>query len=192
MNKEFPIFTLCLLAISGSSDEAAADEQLYSQYEPTPVFPVGRANPEAPAEIGQFDFLVGSFSCESELFVPSRSEFVALATRWTAQYVLNGWAIQDKTWNSALSATSIRIFNAKSGQWEVTFFMQPYGQTGVWRGGRVRDEMVLTKAMEDGDGAFTSRLTFSDISDSGFNWISEYVRDGKVFHTTWKIDCKRD
>jgi len=186
------LILLGLLLIGGAREGAVAEEQMYSQYEPTPVFPFGRANPDAPAEIRQFDFLIGSFECDSELFMSSRGEFVPLKTRWTADYVLNGWAIQDKTWNSVLSATSIRIFNTKTGQWEVTFFMQPYLQSGVWHGGRVKDDMVLSKEMEDDDGVFTSRLTFSDISDSGYKWVSEYVRDGKVFHTTWKIACERD
>lgn len=156
----------------------------------------GKYNPNAPDELRDFEELIGTCECKSIQRNPKGEWRDTIRLTWQFKYILNGFAIQDETWKEDSTYTSsIRQYNADSSRWLVTFFSSlsaPRTQP-TWIGNRKGNKIVLrmpSKAPNGTDGF--SRLTFSEISESGFNWIGEWtsVNETVVF-PFWKIWCKK-
>ena len=64
----------------------------------------------------------------------------------------------------------------------------------AWSGGKQSDSIVLyrkQKAPNGTEGFY--RITFSNISDNGFNWLGEWVNTSETFtFPTWKIICTKN
>ena len=109
---------------------------------------------------------------------------------------MNGHAVQDEVWReNGLYAGSIRQFQADSVQWVVTYFSYPGVSTkpGTWIGQKEGDKIVLKMPQKAPNGMEGfSRLSFYDMSDSGFRWLGEWVsQDGSFTYPFWKIKCKK-
>ena len=166
--------------LSGTeTDEGTNELPLFGAYEPSPAYPFGRMNPNAPPETEQFAFMIGAFDCIDQIRQQDGSwlEFPAM---WNAYYFLNGYGIQDKYWAPTFSTSNIRIFDAKKDKWMVTFFNMPGYQSSVWEGVKEGERIV----MRQGGQTTGSGLTFYNISDNGFDW-----RSGD--NPNWKSSCKR-
>lgn len=136
-------------------------------YAPSPAYPFGRANPEAPPELAQMAFMVGEFDCVDEVRQGdgSRLRFKAI---WNARYFLNGFGIQDEYWTPTFFTSNIRIFDVDAERWKITFFRMPGYQSGVWEGGKEGDSMVF----RSGGRTSGPGLTFYNIREGGFDWKS--------------------
>lgn len=162
------------------------------QYEANEAFPYGRLNPDAPPETKQFDFMVGTCDCQDSLQNPVDGQWYSFKTIWNAKYIMNGYAIQDVGWNPIFSPTSIRVFNTSKQLWEVTYFQMPNYQTGTWTGSKEGDNMVMKKTTKGPNGASgESRLTFYDITESGFKWKSEFFGEDGSYTSGWRIICTK-
>ena len=185
---------LLALALLWTANSAIAQDPapLFRDHEPPLADHFGSAHPDAPAALAEFHFLVGRFDCRDNYLRPDGSRGESHGT-WTARYVLNGQAIQDSYWNVGYAGTSIRWYDEAAGQWHVVFYGGPPFFRGEWTGGRQPNgDMQLTQERPQPDGPpIISRLTFSEIEDDGFHWISERVIDGEVTAVTWEIDCTR-
>ena len=191
------LIVLLLLAVSSHATlsllaaEQRANELLF---EPSEEFPFGRPNPDAPPELAQFAFMVGRNDCSEERLNSATGEWENSTRTWDAAYYLNGYAIRDSGRSGLANNGNIRLFDSESGQWVVTFFSMPNFGSGIWRGGMEGKNMVLRQPQKapgtDLDGV--SRLTFSGISSSSFDWDGEWVSaDGSVVFPFWKIRCTR-
>lgn len=151
-----------------------------TEYEPSPEFPYGRKHPDAPAELAQFDFMIGEFDCIDETRQPNGSmrRFKAI---WNAHFFLNGFGVQDEYWSPGFSTSNIRIFDPEEGVWVITFFKMPGYQSGVWKGGLEGDKLVF----RNGDRTSGPGLTFYDRTDDGFEWMSGGDSPG------WTSSCRR-
>ncbi|NNE99826.1 MAG: hypothetical protein HKN25_12465 [Pyrinomonadaceae bacterium] len=157
-----------------------------SSYEPTPAFPYGRLNPNAPPETNQFAFMIGEFDCIDSIINPQTGEWTRFPAIWTAKYFLNGYGVQDQYWSPHFSTSNIRIFDRKEKRWMVTFFRMPGYSSGVWSGIKEVNDLVMLR----GDEKQGSRLTFSGITKGGFSWVGESIRNGEAT-AFWKSSCKR-
>ncbi|MEM7050264.1 MAG: hypothetical protein AAF604_11430 [Acidobacteriota bacterium] len=173
--------------------EAKLNEPLFRDFEPTAEHPFGRPNPRAPEELAQFEFLIGEFDAQVRRRLPDGSWFEEMIL-WQASYILNGHAIQDRTWSDTAATTSIRFFDTNQGKWRVSYQAKPGNIFGfVWEGVKSDDQMVLTSTYPNGDGdAIFSRLTFHDITPTGFEWTSEETnqRTGETL-VDWTISARR-
>jgi len=177
-----------------SSVSAAEDRAEDLLYEPSSEHPFGRPNPEAPEQLVQFAFMIGKNDCSEERLNNATGDWDSSTRTWDAYYYMNGNAIRDTGRSGGATNGNIRIFDRGAQEWAVTFFSQPTYGTGVWRGGMEGDRMVLKLPQKapgtDLDGF--SRLTFSNISASGFNWDGEWVSaDGSVVFPFWRIRCTK-
>ncbi|MEP5612073.1 MAG: hypothetical protein ABJP45_07470, partial [Cyclobacteriaceae bacterium] len=63
----------------------------------------------------------------------------------------------------------------------------------AWGGGMQNGEIILYNdqpAPNGMEGFF--RITFSDISDKGFNWNGAWTsKDESIVYPTWKIFCRK-
>lgn len=171
---------------------------LFSQnnYEPSAEYPFGRANPEAPEQIKDFEPMIGLCDCKSVNRKPDGSWNDALNMTWEFKYILNGLAVQDQTIKEdGGHSGSIRQFIADSSRWYVHWYssQSPSTLLPVWEGNKKDDKIVLyreQKAPNGMDGYY--RLSFYDMSETGYKWVGEWVdKTEKIVYPTWKIECIR-
>jgi len=178
------------MACTASNDRLAT-----LPYEPSTDYPYGRPNPEAPAELSQFAFMIGANDCTEERLNNSTGEWDTGVRTWDAKYYMNGYAISDTGRSGKSNNGNIRIYDPATEQWVVTYFSMPVFGTGTWRGGLVNDELVLEQPQRAPGTELegVSRLTFSDISAQGFNWTGAWVSndDPSLIFPFWRISCSK-
>ena len=184
---------LCGL-LCGLLAACTAQRELTSPYEPSRIAPYGMPNPDAPVELAQFDFLIGANDCHDERRQGNTDNWVSTQRSWDAHYTMNGYAIFDSGRSQTSANGNVRVFDPATGQWHVTFFSMPVYGSGVWTGGMAGESMVLTQPQKapGTDLSGVSRLTFSNISSEGFDWIGEWVSsDGSYVFPFWRISCQK-
>lgn len=191
MKQAILFFVLSITALIAQAAEPRAGDQLY---DPSPEYPYGRPNPDAPPQLSQFHFMVGRNDCTDEVFNPNTEQWLEGQRTWDAHYYLNGYGIIDSGRSGSAHNGNIRIFDPLTQQWRVTYFSMPVYGSGEWTGGVVGEEIVLRQPQKapgtDIDGFST--LTFSNISAQGFDWRGEWISsDGSFVHTNWRISCKK-
>ncbi|MDA1372108.1 MAG: hypothetical protein O2971_15265 [Proteobacteria bacterium] len=190
--KPLLFFSLPVVLLSCQSADTRPGAMLY---EPSAEFPYGRPNPDAPPELAQFDFMVGENDCSEERLNNATGEWDPGQRTWDAYYYINGYAIRDTGRSGAATNGNLRLFDTAAGQWLVTFYSMPAYSTGTWAGGMEGGAMVLRQPQKapgtDLDGF--SRLTFSNITQQGFDWVGEWVSadDDSVVFPFWRISCQK-
>lgn len=164
-------------------------QALKTDYEPSAAYPYGRHNPEAPAELQQFAFLIGTCECTVERFNYPDGKSISYQAVWTNSWTMNGWAIKDRVFSAYDAPISIRIFDDQAKKWKMTYFIPKPYYSGEWVGQKVGERMVMEKEEPLAGRKAFSRLTFYEISDRGFKWMSENIFEDSLVFTDWKIDC---
>lgn len=166
-------------------------------YEATEKFPYGQPNPEAPEQIKDFEPMIGSCNCKSTTRKQDGSWNQSEDIIWKWTYIMNGTAVQDETLKpDGGHSGSIRQFIKDSSKWYVHWYSSKTPSTTfpVWEGNKKEDKITLyreQKAPNGTDGFF--RLTFYDMSKTGYKWIGEWVDKAEtIVYPTWKIECTRD
>lgn len=201
-NRLSPITNLLLivfLIILGSCAEKETynqssdmvSEPLFNKYDPNQEFPLGQLNPEAPAETGQFSFMVGEFVCDDSLLV--NGTWVYSKATWNSEYILNGYGIKDTYRNHNYAGTSIRVFNTTKQKWDVYFFGMPGIHSGLWEGAYEDGNMVMRQKRTGPNGEpMESRLTFYEITENSFEWKGESVNlETGSASPNWKISARK-
>lgn len=180
------LLTLCLSCIV----------QAQYTHEPSNEFPFGRPHPDSPLEILEYAPLIGECDCESTRRNQDGNWTAAEQMIWRFKYIMNGTAIQDETLKEHGGHTgSIRQFIPDSSKWYVHYYSNTTPSTVLraWEGGKRGDSIVLyskQKAPNGMDGSY--RITFSNISDEGFDWVGEWVDEKEqIVFPTWKINCRK-
>jgi hypothetical protein len=173
---------------------------VFSQYnyKSSDAFPFGQPNPEAPQQITDYEAMIGICNCTSTRINQDGTWTEPEAMTWTWKYILNGMAVQDETLKSDGSHSgSIRQYIADSSKWYVHWYSSktPTSTLPIWEGNKKDDGTIVLykeqKAPNGTEGFF--RLTFYDISNSGYKWVGEWVdKTESVVFPTWKIDCIRE
>ena len=171
---------------------------MYSQYEyePSEQHPFGLPNPAAPEQIKDFEPMIGLCDCKSITRKADGSWAEPMEMTWRFKYIMNGMAVQDETLKAdGAHSGSIRQFNMDSSKWYVHYYTTKGipNNLPTWEGGKKGGNIVLYKEQKDprgNDGFF--RLTFYDISKSGYKWIGEWVdTEETISFPTWKIECSK-
>lgn len=163
-------------------------------YEPDVQYPFGRPNPDAPAQLSQFHFIVGRNDCSEQRLDSATGEWVEGLRSWNGHYFMNGLAIRDGGRSGATTNSNVRIFDEATGEWVVSFFSLPGNSTGTWRGKMEGANIVLRRPQKapgtDFDGFST--LTFSNLSSEGFDWLGAWVsEDGSLEFPFWRVQCQK-
>ncbi|NJB72689.1 ketosteroid isomerase-like protein [Saonia flava] len=182
-------FLVSMLVYTGSSAQY--------NFEPSIEHPYGIPNPEAPQEVLDYTALIGECNCKSIARKADQTWAEPVDMIWRFKFIMNGMAVQDETLKAdGKHSGSIRQFIPDSTKWYVHYYSSgaPTTILPVWEGNKNKDgEIVLykeQKAPNGTDGFY--RLTFSNISSEGYNWIGEWVsKDKSIIYPTWKINCLR-
>jgi len=169
----------------------------YKKYEPSPTHPFGQANPNAPEGIRDYGPLIGECDCRSVSRGPDQTWGDTVSMVWRFKYIMNGQAVQDETIKADGSHSgSIRQYNADSSKWYVHYYSTGGAPSVLpaWEGQKTDEHTIRlyreNKAPNGTPGYY--RITFSEISQEGFNWIGEWVDTGEtVQFPLWKIFCTK-
>ena len=164
-------------------------------YSASDTRPFGALNPAAPPEVADFAPMIGICDCRSVQRNQDGTWQDTTDLVWKFKYILNGTAIQDETWREGTWATSIRQYHADSSRWVVSYNAYPGVSLapGAWTGGKEGDDIVLRQPFTAPNGMEgRSTLRFYDITDTGFNWKGEWIKnDGTVTYPFWHIWCRK-
>ncbi len=179
-----PALALCLMLTTteaAAQQDATAPAAIVGDYEPSPAYPFGRLNPDAPPETAQFAFMLGAHDCTDRIFNQQNGTWKEVTKIWNGRSFLNGHAIRDDTWRSdGVYTSNIRKYDVQAGQWIVTFFSNGNAAPSVWEGGIEDGVMVVRRDGEGPQGPFTARLSFPEVSETGFEWKMDILAGGQV------------
>lgn len=168
-----------------------------TSFEANDAHPFGRANPDAPEQVKEFEKLIGLCDCLSESRNQDKSWNEPVKMTWKFKYIMNGMGVQDETFKDDKSYSgSIRQFDPETEKWYVHYYSHPKisKQLSVWVGEKTENgDIVLYRdsTAPNGTEGFY-RLTFYEISDSGFKWVGEWTdKSESIVYPTWKIACKK-
>ena len=182
--------TICGFKVSGQDNATYA-------YEPSPDHPFGLPHPDMPEQHKDFAPLIGECLCKSLSRINQQTWGDTVMMTWRWKYIMNGMAVQDETLKEdGLHAGSIRQYIADSARWYVHYYSSngPTATLPAWEGNKTENGDIILyrdqQAPNGMDGKY--KITFSDISESGFNWLGEWVTPDESFsYPTWKIYCKK-
>jgi hypothetical protein len=181
---------LCFSLLNGSILMAQTENG------PTSKHPFGKPNPNAPKEISDYQPLIGLCDCSSYRKGKDNNWLPPIAMTWEFKYIMNGMAVQDETLKAdSIHTGSIRQYNADSSTWYVHYYTTAVASPSLktWKGGTVNNDIVLYSDQPSPNGLEGFyKITFSDISNDGFNWLGAWVnKDESIVFPTWKIECKK-
>jgi len=184
--KYFFLFLLLTGAVLAQDNSYGSSEE----------YPYGRINPDAPQQLADFAEMIGSCDCLSQNRNPDGSWQDTVKMAWTFEYIMNGLAVQDKTYKeNGTYAGSIRLFNADSSRWYVHYYSSAFAASNLsaWAGNRTDDKIILSMPQKAPNGMEGfSRLTFYNISEQGYKWIGEWHNpDTTIIYPFWKIECSK-
>jgi len=185
--------SLCFVICSSFSFKSSA-QKTYN-YNVSEQHPFGSPNPDMPEAFLDFHPLIGECHCQSVTRIDQNTWADTIGMTWTFKYIMNGMAVQDETLKEdGKHSGSIRQYIADSLSWYVQYYSSaaPTTVLPTWQGGKKANGNIVLynqqKAPNGMDGYY--KITFSNMSENGFNWLGEWVNIAETFsYPTWKISC---
>ncbi|MGH9379886.1 MAG: hypothetical protein ACRD2Z_04655 [Thermoanaerobaculia bacterium] len=161
----------------------------------------GSANPDAPAELSQFAFLIGRWRCDARLKLEDGS-WEPLEASWVGRYILDGYAIMDEfrmkrpMGELLVLGVNVRAYDVKKRAWTLRWLN---AFDGTWvdlgpeelGGVEVDGQSISYTFKEPIGGHALTRATYLDISPSHFTWRGEKSSDGKAWEEFLVIEAHR-
>ena len=161
----------------------------------------GSPNPQAPAALARFAFLIGRFRCEARFRSPD-GEWQTFPASWTGHYVLDGYAIADEYRMTDASGKllvlglNLRAYDPAKQTWNIKWLS---GLTGTWvdlgpeelGGVRFDGPSVIYAFKETVAGHAYTRATYTNISKTRFTWRGERSDDGKAWSEFMVVEAYR-
>jgi hypothetical protein len=159
---------------------------------PAPAQESGRTEAEhrrarLDAHKGDFDYLLGEWR-----FTTRHAEFGEGAGYWTAvrlatgdgSHILDEYRVVGDSGETYYASTTLRVFNAARGTWELVSAETGSGLVNVGTARRVGDEMHIEQRFGGASGnPDVWRIRYYDIRPDAFSWIADRSVDGG---TTWQ------
>jgi hypothetical protein len=160
----------------------------------------GKPNPDAPAELSQFAFLIGRWRCESKVKGPDGVWTTYRAT-WVGRYILDGYVIADEyrmttpTGELLVLGINLRSYGAKK-IWTMKWLN---ALAGTWvdlgpeelGGVKIGKESISYSFKEPVAAHAFTRATYTNISENHFTWRGEKSNDGKSWEEFMVIEAYR-
>jgi hypothetical protein len=161
----------------------------------------GKVNPNAPAALSRFAFLIGRWRCEARVKL-ANGEWQTLQATWLGRFILDGYAIADeyrmtgssgelivlgmnlRTYDATRQTWNIKWLNALAGTW---VDLGPEELGGVTFDG----QSIIYAFKEPMAGHAYTRATYTNISEKHFTWRGEKSEDGKTWSEFMVIEVYR-
>ena len=169
----------------------------------------GKLNPNAPAELSQFAFLIGNWNFEANVKTAD-GQLHRFKGTWRGRYILDGYAISDEYRMTDLSGKlivlglNLRTYDASKQTWHIKWLnaltgtwmnLAPSELGGVRSDGQSSDGRSMIYAFKetapvDSAHAYT-RATYTSVSDTHFTWRGEKSADGNSWNEFMVVECHR-
>ena len=161
----------------------------------------GQPNPNAPAELLRFAFLIGRWRCSAKVLL-ANGEWQTFEATWFGRFILDGYAIADEYRMTGSSGEAIvlgmnfRTYDARKQTWHIKWLNGP---SGTWTdlgseklGGVKFDGQSIIYVFQEpvATHAYT-RATYADISETHFTWRGEKSDDGNSWSEFMVVECYR-
>lgn len=161
----------------------------------------GERNPDAPAALSRFAFLIGEWRCEANLKVAEGKSRI-LRANWVGRFVLDGYAVADefRMVDSAgklmVLGVNIRAYDTHGKHWNMKWLN---ALAGTWTdlvteelGGVRFDDRSISYVFKEpvADHAYT-RATYTVVSENRFVWKGEKSDDGSTWDEFMTIEANR-
>jgi hypothetical protein len=150
------------------------------RYQPDPDSPIGTRNADGPAQLAEYDFVIGDWDVSITVALQDGQEMTYDA-RWHNHWILDGLAVMQEWRGPYATGAEFRTFNARDGHW-AGYNIYPGAPRG-WRPTTSQltgDDMVVTIEGIDAQGPMLNRETYTDITADSFRMYSEISRDEGV------------
>jgi len=161
----------------------------------------GKFNPNAPAALSRFAFLIGRWRCEASVRL-ANGEGQTFEATWLGRYILDGYALADEYRMSDNSGRlivlglNIRTYDPSRQIWNMKWLN---ALTGTWTdlaseelGGVRFDDQSITYAFKEPVASHTyTRAIYTNISQTHFTWRGEKSEDGKTWSDFMVVEAYR-
>jgi hypothetical protein len=161
----------------------------------------GEPNPNAPAPLSRFAFLIGKWTCEARVR-SADGEWQTLQGTWTGRFILDGYAIADEYRMTGSSGEllvlglNLRTDDATSQTWNMKWLN---ALAGTWvdlgpaeLGGVSVDGRSIVYALREPVAAHAyTRATYTNISEQHFTWRGEKSDDGTAWSEFMVVEVYR-
>jgi hypothetical protein len=161
----------------------------------------GKPNPNAPAELARFAFLIGSWRCEAKV-KSADGEWQAFQATWLGRYILDGYVIADEyrmtdsSGELVVLGVNLRTYDATKQTWNIKWLQ---ALAGTWTdlgpgelGGVTFDGQSVIYAFKEPMVAHAyTRATYTNISATHFTWRGESSNDGDAWNEFMVIEAYR-
>ncbi len=163
---------------------------------------VDKPNPNAPAELSRFAFLIGRWRFDAR-FKSANGEWQTFQGTWLGHYILDGYAIADEyrmigpSGQLIVLGMNFRVYDDAKKVWNIKWLSALEGTwtdlTSEQFGGVRFDGHSVSYTFNAERGAqwpFT-RATYTNISKSHFTWRGERSDDAKTWSEFMVVECTR-
>ena len=161
----------------------------------------GQPNPNAPAALARFAFLIGRWRCEANVR-SATGEWQTFRATWLGRFILDGYAIADEYRMTGSSGElivlgmNLRTYDATKQTWNIKWL---HALTGTWvdlgpqeLGGVTFEGQSIIYAFNEPMAAHDyTRATYTNISKDHFTWRGEKSDDGKTWSEFMVIEAYR-
>jgi hypothetical protein len=161
----------------------------------------GQPNPNAPAALARFAFLIGGWRCEAKVR-SATGEWQTFKATWLGRFILDGYAIADeyRMTGSAgeliVLGVNLRTYDATKQVWNMKWL---HALTGTWvdlgpeelGGVRFDGQSIIYAFKEPMAAQAYTRATYTNISKTHFTWRGEKSDDGKTWSEFMVVEAYR-
>lgn len=151
-------------------------------YQPVPDSPIETRNPAGPAELAQYDFLIGDWDADVSWSWPGQEPFTSKA-KWHNHWIVNGMVVMLEWRGPQYTGTEIRQWNPTRNEWVgVNIYPDFSNAPNFVTSKKAGDKMFVYIPVETPDGGYLNRETYYDIKADSYKMKSEISRDdGKTW-----------
>jgi hypothetical protein len=161
----------------------------------------GQPNPNAPAALSRFAFLIGRWRCDAKVRLAD-GEWQTFQATWLGRFILDGYAIADEYRMTGASGEpivvgmNIRSYDTTKQIWNIKWLN---ALAGTWvdlgpeeLGGVTFDGQSIIYAFKEPVAAHaTARAKYTNISQTHFTWRREKSDDGKTWSDFMVVEVYR-
>lgn len=159
----------------------------------------GEPHPDAPAELSQFQFLIGQFDIRGIQWTGDAWSAPGAPSYWEGEYILGGYAIADYYYNQPPEngapgrGINVRVFDPASKIWTMSWIHTSNPTSVRLLEAEVVDGLMWMYQMDDPETRFAGRkVSFHEVDEDHWYRVDEFSDDGgESWYKTLRLSATR-